>query len=128
MAAKDTCFKKILIVDDEVFLARALKDRLALEGYSVLVANDGQEGLEKFFAESPDLVLLDLVMPKMDGITMLKNLRQDPRGKAVPVIVLSNLNNAQSMDESLASGAQDFLVKVNNTLDDVAHAVKKRLS
>lgn len=117
-----------MIVDDEIFLARALSDRLVSEGYSVAVAKDGEEGLKKIFAESPDLVLLDLVMPKMDGITMLKTLRGDPRGQMVPVIVLSNLNNAQSMDASLASGAQDFLVKVNNTLDDVARIVKKRLA
>jgi CheY-like chemotaxis protein len=120
--------KTILIVDDEAFLARALKDRLVLEGYEVAVASDGEEGLQKFFTENPDLVLLDLVMPRSDGITMLRNLRQDPRGREVPVIVLSNLNNAQSMDESLASGAQEFLVKVNNSLDDVARAVKKRLA
>lgn len=128
MAGKNTSSKKILIVDDEIFLARALSDRLVSEGYSVAVAKDGEEGLKKIFAESPDLVLLDLVMPKMDGITMLKTLRGDPRGQMVPVIVLSNLNNAQSMDASLASGAQDFLVKVNNTLDDVARIVKKRLA
>lgn len=128
MAGKNISSKKILIVDDEIFLARALSDRLVSEGYSVAVAKDGEEGLRKIFAESPDLVLLDLVMPKMDGIAMLKALRGDPRGQIVPVIVLSNLNNAQSMDESLASGAQDFLVKVNNTLDDVARVVKKRLA
>jgi len=128
MAGKNISSKKILIVDDEIFLARALSDRLVSEGYSVAVAKDGEEGLRKIFAESPDLVLLDLVMPKMDGIAMLKALRGDPRGQMVPVIVLSNLNNAQSMDASLASGAQDFLVKVNNTLDDVARVVKKRLA
>ncbi len=128
MAAKTKPLKKILIVDDEVFLARALRDRLLRDGYSVICAGDGEDGLKKIFADKPDLVLLDLVMPKMDGITMLKNLHQGLRGRKMPVIVLSNMNNAQSMDESLASGAQDFLVKVNNSLDDVARIVKKRLT
>ena len=119
--------KTILIVDDEAFLVRALRERLVKEGFAVNSATDGEDGLGKVFSDRPDIILLDLVMPKMDGITMLKKLRQDPRGKDVPVIVLSNLNNAQSMDQSLASGAQDFLVKVNNSLDDVARIVKHRL-
>jgi CheY-like chemotaxis protein len=119
--------KKVLVVDDEVFLARVLRDRLALEGFAVERAADGEEGLDKAFSIRPDIILLDLVMPKMDGITMLKKLRDDPRGKEVPVIVLSNLNNAQLIDQSLAGGAQEFLVKVNNSLDDVVRIVKKRL-
>jgi DNA-binding response OmpR family regulator len=117
--------KKILIVDDEVFLVRALKDRLVLEGFSVISAADGEDGLKKAFADNPDLILLDLVMPKMDGITMLKKLRADERGARVSVVVLSNMSNAQSMDESLASGAQEFLVKVNNSLDDVARIARR---
>lgn len=106
---------------------RVLADKMAGENFLVASAGNGQEGLRMALQETPDLIILDLVMPKMDGIEVLKNLRRDPRGKNVPVIVLSNLNNAQSMDESLASGAQDFLVKVNNSLEDITRAVKSRL-
>ncbi len=124
---KKTKKKKILIVDDEPFLVRALREKLETEGFLVDSAADGQAGLEAVFSVIPDLILLDLVMPKMDGMAMLKQLRQDLRGKKFMVIVLSNLNNAKSIDASLAAGAQDFLVKVDNSLDDVVRAVKKQL-
>ncbi len=108
-------------------MARAIKDRLELDDLAATVAFDGSDGLKKALADRPDLILLDLIMPGMDGITMLKKLRGDLRGKDIPVVVLSNMNNAQSMDESLASGAQEFLVKVNSTLDDVARVIKRHL-
>ncbi len=119
--------KKILIVDDEPFLVRALREKLETEGFLVDSAADGQAGLDVVFSLAPDLILLDLVMPKMDGMAMLRKLRQDERGKKIPVIVLSNLNNAKSIDASLAAGAQKFLVKVNNSLDDIVCAVKSQL-
>jgi CheY-like chemotaxis protein len=119
--------KTVLIVDDEAFLVRALKDRLVREGFAVDSAANGEEGLDKAFAAIPDIILLDLVMPKMDGATMLKALRADPRGREVPVVILSNLNNAQLIDQSLAGGAQEFLIKVNNSLDDVTRIVRRRL-
>jgi len=119
--------KKILIVDDEPFLSRVMQDKLETDGFSVMMAPDGAAGLEMALENSPDLILLDLVMPKMDGISMLKELRHDPRGREIPVVVMSNLNNAQYIDETLANGAQDFLVKVNNSLDDITRVVRLRL-
>jgi len=120
--------RKILIVDDELFLARAIKERLMLEGFDIVVAADGLAGLDAADNFTPDLILLDLLMPKMDGIAMLQKIRQKPEHKRTPVIVLSNLNNAKSIDESLAAGAQKFMVKVNSSLDDVVFAVKDFIS
>jgi len=119
--------KKILIVDDEAVLLNLLSSKLHQHGFNVVEARDGEEGLQKALEEHPDLILLDIIMPKMDGITVLKKLRQHDWGKAVPVIVLSNLNTAESVEKSLANGAYDYLVKIDYTLDDLVEIVKKRL-
>ena len=116
-----------MIVDDEPFLARAIKERLALEGFEVAVAADGLAGLAAADEFSPDLILLDLLMPKMDGMAMLKKLRQGGRGKKTPVIILSNLNNDQARRDSLAAGANDFMTKINASLEDIAAVTKKQL-
>jgi DNA-binding response OmpR family regulator len=119
--------KKILVVDDEPVLSDLLSSKLKEIGFAAIAAHDGDEGLKKALSERPDLILLDIIMPKMDGITMLKKLRQDAWGKTVPVIVLSNLNTAEAVERSLASGAYDYLVKVDYSLNDLAAIVKKRL-
>ena len=119
--------KTVLIIDDEIFLADIMRDKLMSEGFTVLEERDGEAGLGRALADRPDIILLDLVMPGMDGITMLKKLRQDEWGKSVPVVILSNLNNTQSVGDSLASGANGYLVKVNTSLDDLARVVKLKL-
>ena len=119
--------KKILIVDDETVLADLLSAKIGSEGFSVIVARDGEEGLEKALAERPDLILMDIIMPKMDGITVLKKLRHDPWGKNAPVIILTNLNTAEAVEDSIASGAYDYLVKIDYTLEDLVKIIKKRL-
>ena len=119
--------KKILIVDDETVLADLLSAKIGSEGFSVIVARDGEEGLEKALAEHPDLILMDIIMPKMDGITVLKKLRQDSWGKNAPVIILTNLNTAEAVEDSIASGAYDYLVKIDYTLEDLVKIIKKRL-
>jgi two-component system alkaline phosphatase synthesis response regulator PhoP len=119
--------KKILIVDDEAVLLNLLSTKISQAGFSVIEARDGDEGLQKALEHHPDLILLDIIMPKMDGVTVLKNLRQDPWGKKVPVIILSNLNTAESVEKSLANGAYDYLIKIDYTLEDLVNIVKKRL-
>jgi len=119
--------KKILIVDDEAVLLNLLSSKINSNGFSVIEARDGDEGLQKALSEHPDLILLDIIMPKMDGITMLKKLRLDSWGQNVPVIILSNLNTAESVEKSLANGAYDYLIKIDYTLDDLVKIVKKRL-
>ena len=120
--------KKILVVDDEKVLLDLLSSKISQSGFLVIQARDGDEGLQKALSERPDLILLDIIMPKMDGITMLKKLREDPWGMTVPVIVLSNLNTAESVEKSLTNGVYDYLVKIDYTLDDLVNIVKKRLA
>jgi len=119
--------KKVLVVDDEKVLLELLLSKIKQAGFAAVGARDGDEGLQKALAEHPDLILLDIIMPKMDGITMLKKLREDAWGKTAPVIMLSNLNTAEAVEKSLENGAYDYLVKVDYSLDDLVAIVKKKL-
>lgn len=119
--------KKIAIVEDEPALAGALSDKFKSEGFSVFVSSNGEEGLKSIQENKPDIVLLDIVMPVMDGLTMLKELRKTDAGKDLPVIILTNLNEADKMSEGLSDGARDFLVKSNWKIQEVVDKVKSRL-
>lgn len=119
--------KKILIVDDELVLLDLMRTKIGRLGFDVIEARDGEEGLRKALSEHPDLILMDVIMPKMDGITVLKKLRQDPWGKSAPVIILTNLNTAEAVENSIANGVYDYLVKIDYTLDDLVAIIRKRL-
>ena len=118
---------KILIVEDDEILLGALVDRLSLSFY-VLKAMNGQEGLEVATKEHPDLILLDNVMPVMDGMTMMKNLRKDPWGKKVPIIVLTAYD---SDDKILKQMAEDmpvyYLIKDKVSLEEIEQKIKEKL-
>jgi DNA-binding response OmpR family regulator len=123
----------ILIVEDEVILNNSLEEKLLSEGFNVFKAFDGDEGLQLALKEHPDLILLDLIMPKVDGLTMLKNLRKDAWGVRADVIILTNISDASKVAEVLASGFGDinntyeYLVKTDWSLDAVATKIKQRL-
>lgn len=119
--------KKILIVEDEVALLQVLTEKLKKENFEVLQARNGQEGLQQAFSLHPDLILLDIIMPVMDGMTMLVKLRIDEWGKSVPVIILTNLSNEQKVAESLQQGVYDYLVKSDWMLEDLVQKIKNRL-
>ena len=108
-------------------MANVLREQLVQEDYICDTARDGKEGLEKSLSASPDLIILDLMMPVMDGFAVIEKLRADERGKNIPVIVLSNINNAKTVEEMRAKGAQEYLVKVNNSLADIVAAVNRLL-
>lgn len=120
--------KKILIVDDEPMILNAYRDHLEREGYDVDVAHDGIEGLDKLKQSKPDLVLLDIIMPVMDGITMLENLRAIKGMDSLPVVFLTNLNTPESVAKALKVGSTQYLVKVNYSLDDLSKKVKEIMS
>lgn len=120
--------KKILIVEDETSLRNALRDKLMLEGFIVLEAKNGEEGLDVALRDHPDLILLDIIMPKMDGLTMLKKLREDVWGKNTKVILLTNLNDNEKVSEALLQGSYDYLVKSDWKIEDVVTKVRARLS
>ena len=119
---------KILVVEDEEILLTALKEELTQGGYEVEGAVDGVEGLEKVKSFQPDLVLLDLLMPKMDGMEVLQKLKGDNKTKDVPVVILTNLSDYEKISEALSLGAMDYLVKANYRLEDLMDKVRTVLA
>lgn len=116
--------KKVLIVEDEKALADALSIKFKHIGFEVFRGENGQEGLDLFVAHKPDIILLDLMMPIMDGKSMLRALREIPEGKTVPVIVLTNAGDIDNMREThLYYNANDFLIKSNISLEQVVEKV-----
>ncbi|MDD4996048.1 MAG: response regulator [Patescibacteria group bacterium] len=119
--------KKILIVEDEISLRQALFDKFTRENFQALEAKNGEEGLEVALKERPDIILLDIIMPKVDGLTMLKSLRRDEWGKDVPVIILTNLNDAENVFHAVENNVYDFLVKSDWRLNELVERVKNKL-
>ncbi|MBI4993986.1 response regulator [Candidatus Wolfebacteria bacterium] len=116
--------KKILVVEDEKPMRRVLADSLIAEGFSVLEAENGIIGLDVAMREHPDLILLDLLMPQMDGIEMLKKLREDAWGKNAIVIVLTNLGDTEKIVEATKCGAYGYLLKTNWRMDEVIRKIE----
>jgi DNA-binding response OmpR family regulator len=119
--------KKILIVEDEQTLSTVLSDKFTKEDFDVFVAKDGQEGLTLALQIHPDCILLDILMPVMDGITMLSALRKDAWGKNARVIMLTNLSSAEQETASRALAANDYLIKTDWKLEDVLIKVKEKI-
>ena len=115
---------KILIVEDEGSLRSVLRDKFVLEGFSILEAKDGEEGLKIALQEHPDLILLDLLMPKMNGIEMAKKLRQDDWGKNVKIIILTNLNEVEKVQRELEGSIYEYLVKSDVKINEIVEKVK----
>lgn len=115
--------QKILIVEDEEILLTALKEELIQGGYEVEGASDGVEGLEKTKSFKPKLILLDLLMPKMDGMEMLQKLKADSETRNIAVVILTNLSDYEKISEALSMGATDYLVKANYKLEDLLEKV-----
>jgi DNA-binding response OmpR family regulator len=116
----------VLIIEDEADLREALSTALSYEGFTTFTATDGEAGLEKALVEKPSLILLDIMMPKMDGLTVLKKLRKDSWGATVPVIVMTALEELDTVAE-VVEGDGDYIVKANITLGGIVEKVKQRL-
>jgi two-component system OmpR family response regulator len=124
--------KKILVVEDEIVMSKPLTDELREEGFEVSVAHNGQEGVEIALREKPDLILLDILMPVMDGLAMMEHLRNEGQlwGKNVPIILLTNLSAGEEkiMKAITKHEPAYFLVKSDWTLSDVVGKIRERLS
>ena len=118
---------KILFVEDEPSLQKAISELLTQEGFEILSAIDGEQGLELARKEEPNLVLLDLILPKKDGFEVLKEMKADEKMKDIPVIVLTNLEGMGDVEKALELGATTYLVKANYELEDVLKTVKEHL-
>ena len=111
--------KKILFVEDEEALQRAMGDMLEQNGYQVFKATDGEKGLVVAKKEIPNLILLDLILPRKNGFEVLGELKKDPATRQIPVIVLTNLEGSEDIERALSLGATTYLVKANYNLSDV---------
>ncbi|MBI2190812.1 MAG: response regulator [Planctomycetes bacterium] len=109
--AKKTSAKKILIIDDEPIIVRTLQDRLKFTGYEVFTAADGEEGLQKAVQQKPDLVLLDIMMPKLDGHQVLERMRQMEDTREIPVIMLTARSQMEDVIKATSGGSADYVVK-----------------
>ncbi len=116
---------KILLVEDEESLAQMYSTKFTSEGYEVDIANDGYTGLQLAQKNKPDLILLDIILPQMDGFMVLKELKQSAKTKKIPVIMLTNLGQNEDIKRGKDLGADDYLVKASLTPSELVDKVKK---
>ncbi len=119
--------KKILFIEDESALQKTFGDVLKQEGYQMFSALDGEVGLRLVKTEKPDLILLDLILPKINGFEVLEKLKEDQGTKDIPVIVLTHLEEMEDVQKAIELGAKDYLVKANYSLKEVVEKIKKAL-
>jgi len=119
--------KKILFVEDEASLQRAIGESLKKVGYEVLSATDGQQAMEQIKSQDFDLIVLDIVLPKVDGFEVLKKIKSDPEKKDIPVLVLTNLETSGDVQKALELGATNYLVKANYSLDQMIEKINSML-
>jgi DNA-binding response OmpR family regulator len=117
--------KKILIVEDEIILRGMYRDKFTVEGFDVVTAENGEEGLHKANLHKPNIILLDLMMPVMDGKAMLRKLRENPEFKRLPVIILTNAGDIDNIRETQHyENACEFIIKSNVGIDEIVTKVK----
>lgn len=118
----------ILIIEDDIFLNNIYNKRLFEENFDVLTAFDGEKGIKIAKQKSPDLILLDLMLPKMDGFAVIKYCKEDSALKNIPIILLTNLNDKDDIERALSFGVKDYLIKVHFTPAEVVEKIKNILS
>ena len=119
--------KKILIVEDDKFLRELIARKLSEEGYETVEAIDGEEGIKKTKEAKPDLILLDLILPGIDGFEVLSKIKEDPTVASIPVIILSNLGQREEVEKGLKLGAVDYLIKAHFTPGEIIEKIKATL-
>lgn len=116
--------KKILIIEDDKFLRELIGQKLLKEGYDIVEAVDGEKGIKSIKDEKPDLVLLDLILPGMDGFEVLTKVKEDAEISQIPVIILSNLGQKDDIEKGLKMGAVDYLIKAHFTPGEIIDKIK----
>ena len=126
---KKTDKTRILVVDDEPNIVQTLQDRLEMNEYDVIIAHNGKEGLETALQEKPDVILLDVIMPIMDGHEMLEVLRKHPQGKNIAVIMLTARSQTQDISRANSCGIEDYIIKpfdLSELLEKIETVVENR--
>lgn len=116
---------KVLVVEDDRFLTSAYKAKLVRSGFEVRIASDGEEALEELKSFLPDIILLDLVMPRKDGFTTLAEIKSQEQLKSIPVIVASNLGQKEDLDRALSLGANDYIIKSDLSMDSLVAKINE---
>ena len=119
--------KKILMIEDDIFLRKIYRDQLTREGFDFVEATNGLEGLNKVASEKPDIILLDLMLPRKNGFDVLKDLQASEQTKSIPVIIISNLGQELDIKEAMDLGAKDYLIKTEVKLSEVIEKIKALL-
>lgn len=119
--------KKILIVEDEESLLKTMGEYLADEGFEVVSAMDGQAGLEMAQSENPDVILLDIILPKMDGFKVLDEIKKSENTKKILVVLLTNLESMEDIQKAFEKGAVAYLIKSDFKLEDIVKKIKEIL-
>ncbi|HCM36618.1 MAG: hypothetical protein A3J30_01810 [Candidatus Wildermuthbacteria bacterium RIFCSPLOWO2_02_FULL_47_9c] len=119
--------EKILLIEDDKFLRELIIQKLGKEGYEVVEAAEGETGLAKMKEEKPNLVLLDLILPGIDGFEVLSRIKKDPSLVQIPVIILSNLGQRDDMEKGIALGARDYLIKAHFTPGEIVEKIRATL-
>lgn len=117
----------ILIIEDDKFLRELIAQKLLKEGYNVTEAIDGEEGLKRIQQDKPALILLDLILPGLDGFEVLSKMKEDPVLAQIPVIILSNLGQKDDVEKGLKLGAVDYLIKAHFTPGEIIEKIKATL-
>jgi len=115
---------KILVVEDDRFLRELISKKLRNEGFEVIEAIDGEEGFKKIKEEKPNVVLLDLILPSMDGFDVLEKVKKDKEIASIPIVILSNLGQREEIEKGLKLGATDYLIKAHFTPGEIVEKIK----
>ncbi len=119
--------KNILIIEDDKFLRELIVRKVINEGFDVSEAIDGEEGIKKIKEEKPDMILLDLILPSIDGFEVLSRMKEDSALSSIPVIILSNLGQKEDIDRGMKLGATDYLIKAHFTPGEIIEKIKANL-
>ncbi len=119
--------KKILIIEDEELMYSLLQKKLTAVGYDVSISKDGEEGLEKMKEEKPDLILLDIVMPKKGGFEVMEEMQKDETLRNIPIVIISNSGQPVELNKAKELGAKDWLIKTEFDPQEVIEKVKKQI-
>lgn len=125
--AKNQASVKVLVVEDDPFLVRVYESKLSKEGFTVILAMNGDEALEKAEKDKPDIILLDLIMPIKNGFDTLVDLKADASLKSIPVIIMSNLGQDSDIEKGMDLGAKDYFVKAKFSIGDIPKLIRKHL-
>lgn len=117
----------VLLVEDDIFLSGIYQKKFEMEGFKISTADNGEKGLNDAKKKKPDIVLLDILLPKLDGFSVLEQLQADASTKSIPVILLTNLGQKDDVEKGLEAGAVDYLIKAHFKPSEIVDKVKKVL-